>query len=167
LLAVNDIGAIGNYNQAVAANAPKRADSTLKFTRTVVPNRAAPIAAMKGVVAMVERNTYDGRTTVNLAQRKYPRRHIPKRDGVIDSFRPLTFQSAGNLDLDVEHVHVFPERGSIVLSLVTGTGTATFVMPIALASEVGEGLSWLAAQESARMSASPDRGHTDASADGS
>ena len=37
--------------------------------------------------------------------------------------------------------------GSIVLSLVTGSGTATFLMPVSLASEVGEGLRWLAAQE--------------------
>jgi hypothetical protein len=107
------------------------------------------LIAMKGVVAMIERSN-DGRTTVNLQQRKSPRRHIPKRDGVIDSFRPLTFQAAGSLDLDVEHVHLFPERNTIVLCLVTGTGTATFVMPVSLAAEVGEGLRWLAAQETTR-----------------
>jgi hypothetical protein len=86
---------------------------------------------------MVDR---DGRMTVNLQRRKSPRRHIPRRDGIIDSFRPLTFQAANDLDRDVEHIHVFPERNSIVLSLVTGTGTATFVMPVRLAREVGEGL---------------------------
>jgi hypothetical protein len=97
---------------------------------------------------MTERNIpIDGRTTVSLRQRKYPRRHIPRRDGVIDSFRPLTFQASSDLDRDVEHVHVFPERDSIVLSLVTGAGTATFVMPVSLAAEVGEGLCWLAEQE--------------------
>jgi hypothetical protein len=92
---------------------------------------------MERLVAM---NTYDGRTTVSLQRRKSPRRHIPRREGVIDSFRPLTFQSATDLDRNVEHIHVFPERNSIVLALVTGTGTATFVMPVKLAREVGEGL---------------------------
>jgi hypothetical protein len=59
---------------------------------------------------------------------------------VIDSFRPLTYQAANDLDRDVEHVHLFPERGSIVLTLVTGTGTAIFIMPPRLAHELGEGL---------------------------
>jgi hypothetical protein len=85
------------------------------------------------------------RTTVSLRQRKQSRRHIHRRDGVIDSFRPLTFAAAAS-DLDVQHVHVFPERGSIVLSLVTARGTATFSMPITLARKLGEGLSWLSAQ---------------------
>jgi hypothetical protein len=96
------------------------------------------------------------RATVNLSPRKHPRRHVPRREGMIDSFRPLTF-AAATTDLDVQHVHVFPERDSIVLSLVTGRGTATFVMPIRLASELGEGLNWLATQESARATAESTR----------
>ena len=86
------------------------------------------------------------RTTVSLRERKSPRRHIPRRAGPIDSFRPLTFVAAAT-DLDVEHVHVFPERGSIVLCFVTGRGTTTVVMPPRLAAEIADGLSWLVAKQ--------------------
>jgi hypothetical protein len=50
------------------------------------------------------------------------------------------------IDLDVEHVHVLPDQGSIVLSLVTRAGTATFLMPVRVSREIGDGLSSLSAQ---------------------
>jgi hypothetical protein len=90
------------------------------------------------------------RVTLNLKARKQPRRHVGRRQGVIDSFRPLTFQAAA-LDLDVECVHVFPEKDGIVCSFVTGRGSATLVMPLRLARELGDGLSWLVAQESGQQ----------------
>jgi hypothetical protein len=80
---------------------------------------------------------------LNYRRRKSPRQHISRRNGIIDSFRPLTFDAAGNLDLDVEHVMLFPDGDTIVLSVVTGRGTATFCMPPLLAHEVGDGLMWL------------------------
>jgi hypothetical protein len=81
--------------------------------------------------------TTDGRTnSLSLRRHKYPSRSIP---GPIDRLSPLSFRSDAS-DLAVEHVLVFPERGNVVLSLVTGAGTATFLMPPSLASEVGEGL---------------------------
>jgi hypothetical protein len=58
----------------------------------------------------------------------------------------LTFQAA-DVDLDVETVHVFPERDSIVCCFVTGRGRATVVMPMRLAGELGDGLTWLVARE--------------------
>jgi hypothetical protein len=82
-------------------------------------------------------------TTVNL---KPSRRPSPRRDAAIDRMRPLTFSSAPSRDIDVEHVHVYPEDGAVVISLVTNAGTATFSMPTRLAREVAEGLGWLARQ---------------------
>jgi hypothetical protein len=96
---------------------------------------------------MIERTTDDKPMTVSIQQRKHPRRHIPRRSTAIDSFRPLTFQAAAT-DLHVEHVHLFPERGSIVLSLVTGSGTAIFLLPFNLARELGDGMLWLVDRES-------------------
>ena len=86
------------------------------------------------------------RVTVNLKPRKHPRRQVARREGVIDSFRPLSFQAAAT-DLDVETVHVFPERDTIVCCFATASGTATVVMPMRLARELGDGLTWLVAQQ--------------------
>ncbi len=87
------------------------------------------------------------RVTVNLKPRKHPRRHIARREGRIDCFRPLSFQAAAT-DLEVETVHVFPERDKIVCSFVTSTGSATLVLPMRLARELGDGLTWLVVRES-------------------
>jgi hypothetical protein len=86
------------------------------------------------------------RVTINLKERKHPKRHIARREGIIDSFRPLSFQAAST-DLDVETVHVFPERDGIVCCFATACGTATVLMPMRLARELGDGLSWLVQQE--------------------
>jgi hypothetical protein len=86
------------------------------------------------------------RTTVSLRPRSSPRRS--RRDRIIDRLRPLTYDAAGKSDLDIVHVHLFPEGARISLSLVTNTGTATFLMPPQLARELGDGLTWLSEQES-------------------
>lgn len=86
------------------------------------------------------------RVTLNLKQRKHPRRQIARREGRINSFRPLSFQAAAT-DLDVETVHVFPERDGIVCSFVTAGGSATLVLPMRLAREFSDGLTWVVAQE--------------------
>jgi hypothetical protein len=100
---------------------------------------------------MSDRNSASSRTTLSVTERKpavrkaRPDRNNPDR---IDRFRPLTFSSAASkTDLDVQHVCVFPEGNSIVMSLMTNRGTATFCMQPITAKEVGDGLSWLAREE--------------------
>jgi hypothetical protein len=98
---------------------------------------------------MSDRKSANSRTTLSLRERKSlaVRRHPSSLPDRISRFRPLTFSSAGKTDLDVEHVCVFPEGNSIVMSLMTNRGTATFCMPPITAKEVGDGLSWLAREE--------------------
>jgi hypothetical protein len=98
---------------------------------------------------MSDPNSANSRTTLSVTERK-PAVRKARRDrnnpDRIDRFRPLTFSSS-NSDLDVEHVCVFPEGNSIVMSLMTNRGTATFCMQPITAKEVGDGLSWLAGEE--------------------
>jgi len=82
--------------------------------------------------------------SLNLRPRKHPLKQVSRRDGIVDSFR--RFQSADNLDLDVIHCHLFPDGDTVVLSLQTGKGTATFCMSPRLAHDIGDGLMWLAEQ---------------------
>jgi hypothetical protein len=70
-----------------------------------------------------------------------------RRRRIINSLRPLSFEADGNRDLDVLHIHLFDDQGRICVSLLTGSGTATFTMPVSLAHEVGDGLNWLATQQ--------------------
>ena len=88
------------------------------------------------------------RTTISLRERKHPRRRIPRREGIIDNLRPLTFQAAADLDLDVESVHLFPEQNGIALGFTTGRGSINVLLPRQLASDLGDGLSWLVQQKS-------------------
>jgi hypothetical protein len=55
---------------------------------------------------------------------------------------PLTF-SAGDLDLAVDTVHLFPDQGSYVFGFVTARGTASFVLSAELAQDVADGLTRL------------------------
>jgi hypothetical protein len=100
------------------------------------------------------RNECSSRTTINL--RPHPRPVSSRSDRIIDTLRPLSY-AAGNPDLDVLHVQVFPEGRRIVLSLLTSAGTATFMMPAVLAHEVGDGLKWLAAQQETTPADPPER----------
>jgi hypothetical protein len=45
-------------------------------------------------------------------------------------------------------VLIYPKRDRIVVSLVTGGGTAIYLMPASIAREVGEGLISLSSSES-------------------
>jgi hypothetical protein len=85
---------------------------------------------------MIEPN--DGRTnSLSVRPHKYQTRSI--LDATVDRLRPLTFHSPAS-DLAVEHVLLYPERDRVVISLVTGGGTAIYLMPLTIAREVGEGL---------------------------
>jgi hypothetical protein len=82
--------------------------------------------------------TDDGRTnSLSVQPHKYRNRSI--LDATIDRLSPLSFHSAAS-DLAVEHVLIYPDRDRIVVSLVTGGGTAIYLMPASIAREVGEGL---------------------------
>jgi hypothetical protein len=81
----------------------------------------------------------DGRTN-SLSVRPH-RSHRARSifDDTIDRLRPLTFHSPAS-DLAVEHVLIYPEKDRVVVSLVTGGGTAIYLMPASIARQVGEGL---------------------------
>jgi hypothetical protein len=82
---------------------------------------------------MIEPN--DGRTnSLSLVPHRYRTRSI--FDSTISRLSPLTFHSSA-ADLAVEHVMIYPERDRVVVSLVTGGGTAIYLMPASVAREVG------------------------------
>jgi hypothetical protein len=86
---------------------------------------------------MIEPNN-DGRTnSLSVRPHKYRTRSL--LDVTIDRLRPLTFHSHAS-DLAVEHVLLYPEKDRVVISLVTGGGTAIYLMPRSIAREIGEGL---------------------------
>jgi hypothetical protein len=65
---------------------------------------------------MSDRNSANSRTTLSLRERKPNVRNPPSLSTAFPRFRPLTFPSAGNSDLDVQHVLVFPEGNRVVRS---------------------------------------------------
>jgi hypothetical protein len=86
---------------------------------------------------MVEPNN-DGRTnSLSITPHRYRTRSI--LDATVDRLRPLSFHSSAS-DLAVEHVQLYPEKDRVVVSLVTGAGTAIYLMPLNIAREIGEGL---------------------------
>jgi hypothetical protein len=85
------------------------------------------------------------RPRLSMKPRLQPR-PMKRRDGVITSLHPLTFD-AGELNLAVSTVHLFPDRGSYVFGFVTARGTASFVLPAQLAKEVADGLARLILQQ--------------------
>jgi hypothetical protein len=62
------------------------------------------------------------RVKLNVQQRKRQPLSVRRRQGVIDSLRPLSMHDA-TIDLDVQHVHLFPERDGIVICFVTALGS--------------------------------------------
>jgi hypothetical protein len=88
------------------------------------------------------------RVKLNVQQRKRQPLSVRRRQGVIDSLRPLSMHDA-TIDLDVQHVHLFPERDGIVICFVTALGSTNVVLTEHLAKQLGEGLSWLVQQQKA------------------
>jgi hypothetical protein len=92
----------------------------------------------------------NGATEMDRVKLNMQRKRQPgiRRQGIIDSFRPLTLHDAA-VDLDVQHIHLFPERDGFVLTFVTALGSTNVVMTEGLARQLADGLRGLVGDQQA------------------